>query len=989
MNRPAGARDVAERQPPRALFRQVEHALAKAIEGEVRFDPGSRALYATDGSNYRQPPIGVVIPKTPHDAEAAIAVCRKFEMPVLSRGCGTSLAGQCCNHAVVLDFSKYLHRIRSLDPEARRAVVEPGVVLDHLRTKAEEHTLTFAPDPSTHSHNTLGGMIGNNSCGVHSVMGGRTADNIEELDILTYDGCRMRVGATSESELQAIVSAGGRRGEIYAALRDLRDKYASLIRARFPDIPRRVSGYNLDELLPEKGFNVARALVGSEGTCVTVLEATVRLVYSPPFRALLVIGYEDVFAAADHVTEILEAGPVGLEGLDDNLIQDMKTIGMHPHDIELVPKGSGWLLAEFGGDSKDEADAKAQRLMQRLKRKGDQVSMKLFDDKRREEELWNVRRGGLGATAHVPNKKITWEGWEDAAVPPAKLGDYLRDFRKLLKRYDYTGDLYGHFGQGCVHTRIDFDLESQPGIDKFHAFLGDAADLVVRYGGSLSGEHGDGQSKAEFLARMYGHELVHAFGVFKRIWDPQCRMNPGKVVDPYLPTENLRIGAGYAPRKVDTRFRFPADDHDFGRTVLRCVGVGDCRRLDHGVMCPSFMASREEAYSTRGRARLLFEMLEGEVITGGWKDRHVFDALDYCLACKGCKGQCPVKVDMASYKAEFLSHYYKGRIRPRAAYSMGLIHRWAGLASHAPRVANAFARNRFTASLLKQVGGIARARSMPAFAEQTLRNWFSARGETRNEGRRVLLWPDTFTNYFLPETGRAAVEVLEHAGCAVALPARQLCCGRPLYDFGMLERAVKLWRRTLDCLRGEIRAGTPLVGLEPACVAAFRDELHNLFPHDEDAKRLREQTYTFAEFLEHVGYVPHRLDGKAIVHMHCNHVAVMGTDADKRVLKQTGLEINVLDSGCCGMAGSFGFEQHKYAMSQQIGERVLLPAVREADADTLIVADGFSCREQIRQATRRETLHLAEVLQSALQRGRPPDGIPHDAARKQSAGANT
>ncbi|HJP98780.1 MAG TPA: FAD-binding oxidoreductase, partial [Rhodanobacteraceae bacterium] len=445
MNRPAGARDVAERQPPRALFRQVEHALGKVIEGEVRFDPGSRALYATDGSNYRQPPIGVVIPKTPHDAEAAIAVCRKFEMPVLSRGCGTSLAGQCCNHAVVLDFSKYLHRIRSLDPEARRAVVEPGVVLDHLRTKAEEHTLTFAPDPSTHSHNTLGGMIGNNSCGVHSVMGGRTADNIEELDVLTYDGCRMRVGATSESELQAIVSAGGRRGEIYAALRDLRDKYASLIRARFPDIPRRVSGYNLDELLPEKGFNVARALVGSEGTCVTVLEATVRLVYSPPFRALLVIGYEDVFAAADHVTEILEAGPVGLEGLDDNLIQDMKTIGLHPHDIELVPKGSGWLLAEFGGDSKDEADATAQRLMQRLKRKGDQVSMKLFDDKRREEELWKVRRGGLGATAHVPNKKITWEGWEDAAVPPAKLGDYLRDFRKLLKRYDYTGDLYGHF----------------------------------------------------------------------------------------------------------------------------------------------------------------------------------------------------------------------------------------------------------------------------------------------------------------------------------------------------------------------------------------------------------------------------------------------------------------------------------------------------------------------------------------------------------------
>ncbi|MGH8213879.1 MAG: FAD-linked oxidase C-terminal domain-containing protein [Rhodanobacteraceae bacterium] len=977
--------------PLPAYTRALEQELRAAIEGEVRFDPGSRALYATDGSNYRQPPIGVVIPKSIEDVIETVAACRKYDAPLLSRGGGTSLAGQCCNHAVVMDFSKYLHGILELDPEGKFARVQPGTILDHLRTKAEEHTLTFAPDPSTHTHNTLGGMIGNNSCGVHSVMGGKTSENVEELEILTYDGCRMTVGATSDDELQGIINAGGRRGEIYKALRELRDRYASLIRARYPKIPRRVSGYNLDELLPENGFHVARALVGSEGTCVTILEAKLRLVYSPPFRSLLVLGYQDVFEAGDHVCEILEAGPVGLEGMDDKLIQDMKTIGLHPQDLELVPQGQGWLLAEFGGDSKEEADEKARKLMGNLRGKDNApLSMKLFDDKQQEKELWTVRRGGLGATAHVPNKRITWEGWEDAAVPPEKLGDYLRDFRALLKRYRYEGDLYGHFGQGCVHTRIDFDLESQPGIDKFHAFLSDAADLVVGYGGSLSGEHGDGQSKAEFLTKMFGEELVRAFGEFKRIWDPRCRMNPGKLVDPYLPTENLRIGAHYAPPNVPTHFRFPKDDHDFARTVLRCVGVGDCRRTEHGAMCPSFMASREERWSTRGRARLLFEMLKGEVITGGWKDEHVFEALDYCLACKGCKGQCPVKVDMASYKAEFLSHYYKGRLRPRTAYSMGLIHRWARVASRMPRFANSLAQSRTFSPLLKKLGGIARERSMPRFAQQTLRDWFAQRGVRNGRGCRVLLWPDTFTNFFLPETGMAAVEVLERAGCTVVLPEKQMCCGRPLYDFGMLDRAIALWRETLEVLREDIRAGTPLVGLEPACVAAFRDELHNLFPHDEDAKRLGEQTFTLAEYLQSIGYAPHRMRGKAIVHVHCNQVAVMGHEADRQILEQTGLQVEVLDSGCCGMAGSFGFEQQKYAMSQTIGERVLLPRVREADALTLVIADGFSCREQIRQGTQRETLHLAQVLQLALHEGAAPpaNAQPPKPARRKNIGAH-
>nr|MDQ2971633.1 FAD-binding oxidoreductase [Pseudomonadota bacterium] len=863
--------------PLPAYTAQLERDLRGAIEGEVRFDPGSRAIYATDGSNYRQPPIGVTIPKSIDDVVATVAACRQYAAPLLSRGGGTSLAGQCCNHAVVMDFSKYLHNILELDPKAKRARVQPGLILDDLRDAAEQHTLTFAPDPSTHTHNTLGGMIGNNSCGVHSVMGGKTSDNVESLDILTYDGLRMRVGATSEDELESIIREGGRRGEIYGALKALRDQYADLIRERFPKIPRRVSGYNLDELLPENGFHVARALVGSEGTCVVILEATLRLVYSPPVRSLLVLGYEDVFSAGDHVMEALAAGPVGLEGMDRDLVEDMKSIGLHPRDLELLPKGGGWLLVEFGGDSKEESDAKARKLMEKLKGEDSVRDMRLFDNKEHENMLWKVRAGGLGATAHVPSKNITWEGWEDAAVPPEKLGNYLRDFRKLLQSYHYKGDLYGHFGQGCVHTRIDFDLETQPGIEKFHAFLGDAADLVVRYGGSLSGEHGDGQSKAEFLGRMFGAELVKAFGEFKRIWDPQCRMNPGKIVDPFLPTENLRIGTDYAPPNTETHFKFPKDDHNFGRTVLRCVGVGNCRRTHHDTMCPSFMATREERYSTRGRARLLFEMLKGEVITGGWRDKHVHEALDLCLACKGCKSDCPVNVDMASYKAEFLSHYYKGRLRPRAAYAMGLIHTWARIASHMPGLVNALTRSKMFGPLLKKIGGIARERQMPAFAGQTFRDWFAQRPLAQGGGERVMLWPDTFTNFFLPEIGHAAVEVLEHAGCTVVLPPRPLCCGRPLYDWGMLDRAVKLWRTTLDVLRREMRAGTRIVGLEPACVAAFRDELGNLFPHDEDAKRLGRQTFTLAEFLLEIGYVPNQLRGqKAIVQTHCNHKAVMG-----------------------------------------------------------------------------------------------------------------
>ncbi|HVW00683.1 MAG TPA: FAD-binding oxidoreductase, partial [Planctomycetaceae bacterium] len=581
--------------------RALERDLKRRISGEVRFDVGSRALYATDGSNYRQVPIGVVIPKDNDDVIAAVEMCRKYGAPILGRGGGTSLAGQCCNVAVIFDFSKYMHKILELDPKRKIARVQPGVVLDWLRNEAEKHHLTFAPDPSTHNHCTLGGMIGNNSCGVHSVMGGKTEENAIELDILLYEGLRMRVGQTSDAELERIIREGGRRGEIYERLRALRDKYADEIRKRYPQIPRRVSGYNLNRLLPENGFDVAKALVGTESTCVMVLEATLRLVDSPPKRSLLVLGYPDVYTAGDHIMEVLEAGPVGLEGVDDRLIDDMKRTGIHPENTKLLPDGGGWLLVEFGGETKDESDGKARKLMEKLKQKSDAPTMKLYDDPPTEEAIWKVRESGLGATAHVPGAKITWEGWEDSAVPPEKLGGYLRDFRKLLDKYGYACCLYGHFGQGCVHTRIDFDLETAAGIKKFREFLHEAADTVVSYGGSLSGEHGDGQSKAEMLPKMFGNEIVEAFNEYKSIWDPAWKMNPGKVVKPYRVDQNLRLGTDYAPPHVDTHFSYPDDHNNFGRVSLRCVGIGECRRQEKGTMCPSYRVTMEEKHTTRGR----------------------------------------------------------------------------------------------------------------------------------------------------------------------------------------------------------------------------------------------------------------------------------------------------------------------------------------------------------------------------------------------------
>ncbi len=964
----------------------LEAALASHVDGEVRFDDGSRAAYSTDASNFRQVPIGVVVPRSVDAAVDAIAVCRELGAPVLSRGGGTSLAGECCNAAVVIDWSKHCDALVSVDADARTCVVEPGIVLDVLNRKLEPYGLEYGPEPATHYNCTLGGMIGNNSCGATAQRTGKVVDNIAGLEVLLYDGTRFWCGPTSDEEYAKIVAAGDRRAEIYRQLRALRDAYLGQIRTRYPDIPRRVSGYNLDSLLPEKGFHVAGALVGSESTLVTVLRAELTLVPVVKARSLVVLGYPSIDRAADAVPTVNGHQPIALEGMDDKLIGYERTKHMNPEALGLLPKGSGWLLAQFGGDTQDEADEHAQHLIDALKGSEHEPSVSFLDDPEREKELWTVRESGLGATAHVPDKPDTWPGWEDSAVGPDRLGDYLRDLRSLYDEFGYDASLYGHFGQGCVHTRIPFNLYGPEGVRKYRAFLERAADLVVSYGGSFSGEHGDGQQRGELLPKMFGDELIVAFRQFKAIFDPDDRMNPGKVVAPYRFDENLRLGSTWSPATPhDLYFGYPHDGGSFVQAANRCVGVGKCRQHSTSggtVMCPSFQVLHEEEHATRGRARLLFEMLDGHgdgPVTEGWRSQAVYDALDLCLACKGCKKDCPVNVDMATYKAEFLAHFWKGRLRPRSDYAMGWLPVLAQLVTRlrlGPAV-NAVTHAPGLRRLSTWLAGV-EPREVPLLAGESLQKWYGRRGP-RGSGERgeVLVWPDTFTNNFHPHIGQAAVEVLEAAGWRVTMPTEPLCCGLTWISTGQLDVAERVLHRTVEQLAGHVNAGGLVVGLEPSCTAVFRADAAELFHDDQDVQRLKAATVTLAELLrDHTpGWQPPRLDRDAVIQVHCHQHAVLGNEADMALMRDMGMRPEHLDSGCCGLAGNFGFQPGHRDVSEACAERVLLPRVRESDVDTVVMADGFSCRTQLHELDSggRDGVHLSEVLLAA-QLGDPAAG---------------
>jgi len=969
--------------------RELEARLRAKLRGDVQFDPGSRALYATDASNYRQLPIGVIRPRDAADVEMALSECRALGAAVLPRGGGTSLAGQCANVAVVFDFSRYMTGLVSIDPAAKMAVVQPGIVLDRLRDAAEKFELTYGPDPATHSRCTLGGMIGNNSCGVHGLMAGKVVDNVESLDVALYDGTRMTVGKTSDAELERIIREGGRRGEIYAGLKSIRDRYSDLVRARFPRIPRRVSGYNLDELLPENGFNVARALVGTEGTCATVLEARLNLTESPQHRVLTVLAFPDAFAAADAVPAALEHKPIGLEGFDQMLVDFMRRKGLASAQLQKLPPGQNFLLVEMGADSEEEAQQKARRIAE-ASQKWPVKPVAHICSAEEAASVWYVRESALGAVVFVPGEPDRHEGWEDSAVPPEKLGDYLRAIKELMSEYGYSTPLYGHYGQGCVHMRVNFDYRSELGLRKFREFMERATDVVLRFGGSLSGEHGDGQSRAALLPKMFGPELMEAFREFKRLWDPDNRMNPGKLVDAvrvYDPIENIRVGIqsrssihpAESPDRphegVDgfkTHFAFAKDGGSMERATERCVGVGACRKSEGGVMCPSYRGTGEEKHSTRGRAHLLWEMLAGSLRPEGFKSEAVHEALDLCLSCKACKTECPVQVDMAAYKAEFLAQHYKGRVHPLQHYVFGFADKLARMGSITPGMTNAVLTGSVTSPLIKKIIGVAKQRSLPELAGKSFQkmrtksNQSVAGGENTQSGRRVLLWPDTWNNYYHPQTLMAAEKVLETAGFAVENPREHLCCGRPLYDFGFLDQARSYLEDVMKKLSGQIDAGLPLIFLEPSCASIFKDELLEFFPKNERARRLSEQTWLLADWLAAKAqeWTPEGLEGAhVLLHGHCHHKAVFGGPTSEiALLKRAGANVEAIKAGCCGMAGPFGFEADKFDVSKRIAQDGLMPAVDGAGPMTVLVADGFSCREQIEQLGHKQAVHFAEVL---------------------------
>ncbi|WP_456599518.1 FAD-binding and (Fe-S)-binding domain-containing protein [Blastococcus sp. SYSU DS0616] len=945
--------------------------LRRRVDGGVRFDTGTRGAYSTDASNYRIPPLGVVEPRTVEAAVEAAAVCREHGVPLLSRGGGTSLAGQTTNAAVVLDWSRYCTGLVSVDTDRRTCVVEPGMVLDHLDARLAEHGLTWGPQPATHWTCTVGGMLGNNACGASAQVYGKAVDKVSRLEVLLPDGTRMWVGPTSDEEYAEIVRAGGRRAEVYRGLRALRDRYLAEIRTGFPRIPRRVSGYNLDALLPENGFDVARALVGSEGTLVTVLRAELQLSELPRVRRLAVLGYPDVVAAGRDVARLLPHRPHRLEGVDEVLRRNQDELGMNPRALEKLPDGSGWLLVELAGEDEEELGGRMDRMVEDLRSAPEPPAVLVLSDPADQADMWAFRESGLGATAHPPDAHDTWPGWEDSAVAPDQLGEYLADLAELLDRHGLTpSSLYGHFGHGCVHLRIPFPLGAPGGEDTYRPFLEDAAELVTRYGGSMSGEHGDGQVRGELLPRMFEPEIVEAFGRMKALLDPDNRMNPGKVVAPYPLDEHLRVTADYPAWQPEVAFGYPEDDGSFAHAAARCVGVGKCRSsLEVGsgqVMCPSYQVTGDEKHSTRGRARLLFEMLRGDVIRDRWRSTAVRDALDLCLACKGCRSDCPVDVDMATYKAEFLSHHYAGRLRPRTHYTLGWLPLVARFAALAPRVVNALTQTPGVRTVAKAVGGVTPERDLPLFAPQRFTSWYRDRGP-RGTGERgeVLLWPDTFTEFFQPHIGEAAVTVLEDAGFTVRIPDQELCCGLTWISTGQLATAARTLRRTAGALAPELRAGMPVVALEPSCTAVFRSDAPELLPDDEDVRLLAASTRTLAELLGERApeWEPPRADRAAMVQTHCHHHSIMGFDQDRELMRRAGFDADVLNSGCCGLAGNFGFERGHYDVSMACAEQALLPAVREGDPQAVVLADGFSCRTQVEQAdTGRRAVHLAEAL---------------------------
>ncbi|HEX2155438.1 MAG TPA: FAD-linked oxidase C-terminal domain-containing protein [Actinomycetes bacterium] len=969
---------------------ELAGALRRAGVAEVDASARRRAEYSTDASLYRVPPELVAFPRDLDEVVAVVETCLELGVPLTARGAGTSIAGNAVGPGVVMDLGRHLRRVRSLDPEAATATVEPGVVLDDLQAAARPHGLRFGPDPSTHSRCTLGGMIGNNACGSRALAYGRTADNVLELDVVCGGGQRLvaRPGAVGAVPgLEAVVRAG-----------------LAPIRTQFGRFGRQGSGYALEHLLPERGGDLARALVGSEGTLAVVLQATVQLVRAPAATVLVVLGYPDMATAADAVGAVLLHRPLALEGIDARIVDVVRRRGRAVPDL---PGGGGWLLVELAGATPAEAEAAAARLT--TAGAADALAARVLRAPAEVAAIWRIREDGAGFGGRSPAGAPAWAGWEDAAVPPERLGAYLRDFDALLADHGLGGIPYGHFGDGCLHVRIDFPFDRPGGQAVYRSFVEQAAALVARHGGSMSGEHGDGRARSELLPLMYSPDAVEAMAAVKAVLDPRDLLNPGVLVRPRPFDADLRRTMA-RPLTGRLGFPYPEDGGDLTSAVHRCTGIGRCvadNTGTGGVMCPSWLATRDEKDTTRGRSRVLQEAVNGTLVRG-LSSPEVHEAPDLCLACKGCASDCPTGVDMATYKAEVLYQTYRRRLRPAAHYSLGWLPRWAALAARAPRLANVLLSTPGLSQTARRLAGVDPRRALPRFAPQTLRAWWRHRPDPRpgpTAHPRVVLWPDTFTNHFTPSAGRAAVRVLEDAGYRVTLPDEPLCCALTWVSTGQLDTAKRVLRRTVDRLAALIEEGsgggagagverdpggspegrwTPapggspegrgaatLVGLEPSCLAVLRhDALALLGEDDPAAVVVARAAATLAEVLAATpGWAPPDLSGVvAVAQPHCHQHAVLGWAADRDLLAKAGAEVTAV-GGCCGLAGNFGAERGHYDVSVAVAETALLPAVRAASPDAVLLADGFSCRTQLDHLTGRHALHLAELLAKAATPG--------------------
>ncbi len=940
----------------------LTHALRAVMRGDVDDSTRRRAEYATDASNYRVIPQVVAFPRDVDDALAALETARSMGIPVTSRGGGTSVAGNAVGTGLVLDWSRHVNRVHSIDPEAGTARIDPGVVMAMLQREAAPHGLRFGPDPSTQARATLGGMIGNNACGPRAVAYGRTADNVLELDVVDGRGRRFTAGKGLDPVpgLDALV-----RGEL------------ELLRTELGRFGRQVSGYSLEHLLPERGADLAKALVGTEGTVVTLLGATVRLVPIAAAPVLVVLGYPDMPSAADAVPALLAHAPLAIEGMDARLVDVVRRV-KGAAAVPPLPEGAGWLMVEVGGADLDEALARAGALAA----DAGTGAVGIFPPGPEAAAMWRIREDGAGLGGRTPSGAQAWPGFEDSAVPPERLGGYLRELEALMAQHQVDGLAYGHFGDGCLHLRLDVPMERSGA--PLRAFMTDAAHLVAAHGGSLSGEHGDGRARSELLPVMYSDRAIRVFEAFKDLLDPDDLLNPGVLVRPRPLDADLRRPHAL-PIAAATGFSFGHDAGDFTTAVHRCVGVGKCRAdstATGGFMCPSYLATRDEKDSTRGRARVLQEMANGSLVSRGWSSPEVHEALDLCLSCKACSSDCPAGVDMAQYKAEVLHRTYRRKLRPMNHYVLGWLPRWARLVTGIPglaRVTNAALGIRPLAKAVLTLGGMDTRRKMVSFAPTPFRTAVKrgsvevSTGQGTSTKPRVLLWTDSFSDTLAPSVPTAAVRVLRAAGYEVIVPDHDACCGLTWISTGQLDGARDRLRHLLGVLGPYAVNGIPIVGLEPSCTAVLRSDLLDLLPDDPRATAVARATHTLAELLTAPAPIgpgdrwqlPDLSDVTAVVQPHCHHHAVMTYTADRSLLTEAGASFSTL-AGCCGLAGNFGMEKGHYDVSVQVAEHGLLPALRAAEPGDVYLADGFSCRTQAEQLADVKGLHLAELLADHL-----------------------